>query len=553
MPRISRSGLTRRDVIKGSSALAGAAVAAPHARQAYAQATPESSPVASPATGDGILISDVEGVPNAYTKYPDAFTSYDGVPGSGSTVSCFIMAYSPPPTEKSQNSFWQELETRLGVTWEAIIVPFESYDERYATTVAGGDIPDFMELVPGTNRPLIYDTIEQGAYYDLTEIVESGKINDYPNLSQIPMYMWDACRHQGKIWGVPKPVLRNNDMVWYRADWKEPLGIDTLGNAQDMRDYLVGVSTQDPDGNGNMSDTFGLTPYGPDWDSFTIFHMFRVPMNWRLNDDGTLTHEIETDEFRMAVEYMAGLYADGAYHPDAAGLDVTSSRNLMVSGRAAISTGGFVGLFGPEGIREETKVSVPTAVMDPILPPGHDGGDGVTYQREGIYGFTALTAAADEERVDELLRICDYLHAPFGSEEFTFITYGIVGEHATELPEGGYIRNDKGSSDIGNLVYPFTSENFFYYPGFPEHAEMAQKHNEKMAAVAISDPCAGLFSAAMGEHGAVLEDLINDTRASIIQGREPIEAIDTLISQWRERGGDQIRTELEEALREAQG
>lgn len=553
--RQSRSGvdfsrISRRSVIKASAGLAGAtALSVPLIGAAGAQGTP----AASPAAPEGAIVSSVEGVPIAYTQYPAPYTTVDGVPGSGGEVSMLALSYSPPPTPKDDNQYWQGLEERLGVTWNADLVPIDSYGERIATTFAGGDLPDLFFLLPGTTRPIIYEAIEQGAFADLTDILTSDRINDYPNLAAYPDYLWDAVRINGRIWGVPKPVLRNNDPTFYRKDWGDQLGFADLTDAAAVHDMLVAMSKDDPDGNGN-DDTYGFAPYGGNWNAFIVNQMFKVPYGWKLEDDGSLVNAMETDEYRQSLEYIIQLYEDGAYHPDSANLNVTQATDLLLGGRTGMATNGFAAVFGPSGYRTTIKDIVPEAVLEPVIMPGADGGEGISYQTPGFFGFTAISAEAaqDEARLDELLRVMNYLVAPFGSEEYTFLVYGIPGVHSEELPEGGFSLTEQGSADRSALVYPFLSENYFYYAGQPDEAAFAQQHNEAMAKVAVGNPAAGVYSPTNGEKGAELGQYTADTYTEIVTGRAGIEKLDEMIQNWRERGGDEIRQELEDAIAEAQ-
>ncbi len=548
MKPIRRKPLNRRSFVQGASVLTGSALTFPLVRDAFAQ-TPE----ASPAGGETTIVSSVEGVPNAYTAYPEPFKSVDEVPGDGSTVKMLTLSYRPPVPGRDENQYWQELETRLGVTWEADMVPIDTYNERIATTLAGGDLPDFFFLLPGASRPIIYDGLRQGAFLDMTEIVESGQIKDYPNLGALEDYLWEATRFEGKIWGVPKPVLRNNDVTFWRKDWGSVLGTEPLSNREDVHNYLVGVSTEDPDGNGNERDTWGFAPYGGNWNNFLVNQMFKVPYGWRLNDDGTLTAAHETDEYQAALEMCMQLWEDGAYHPDSATIDVAMSTEMVQAGQVGMATNGFAAVFGNTGFRTTVKDAVADAEYEPLIMPGADGGTGVTYQTTGIFGYNALPGAiaGDEERIDTLLRVLDYMYAPFGSEESTFLRYGLEGVHSETTDDGGFALTDQGRAEQGALVYPFLSENYFYYPGAPEETIAAQKHNEEMAKVAVANPAASLFSPAQGEYGATLSQLMTDMYTEVVTGRAGIEKLEEARQQWRERGGDEIRAEFEEMLAES--
>lgn len=537
--------LDRRSLIKASGA--AAAGAALTGQSIVAGQTPE----ATPGTYPTVIESSIEGVPNAYTAYPEPFKSVDETPGDGSTVRMTTLSYNPPVVEKSENAYWQELESRLGVTYEADLVPADVYSERLSTIIAGGDLPDLLFLLPDPTRPIIYDSISQGAFLDLTEIVESGRIKEYSNLALIPDYMWDATRHEGKIWGVPKAVLRNNDVITWRQDWGNKLGTPVLDNADSMSEFLIGASTKDPDGNGDPRDTWGWVPPMGGWHRFILNQMYRVPNGWRLNDDGTLVAAHETDEYKAALEFGARMFQEGAYHPDSASIDVAMASELMDTGRVGMAANGYAAVFGNSGFRGKLANAIPEADLQPLLVPGFDGGEGASYPISGIYGYVAMPGAiaGDEARIDTLLKVLNYLHAPFGSEESTFFRYGIEGVHSDRTEDGGFQMRPEGFAQRSALVYAFLSENFFYYPGRPEEAILAQKHNERMASVAIENPVLGLFAPAEGEYGAVLNQLITDAYGEIITGRSGIEALDSLRDQWRDRGGDEIRAQLEEALR----
>lgn len=544
------SSLSRRTFTKRSVAVAGATITG--GLSASAQGTPAATPGATPVGSNGTIISSVEGVPNAYTQYPEPFASVDSPPGNGSTVRVMTLSYSPPPTAKEDNRYWQELETRLNVTYEADLVPIANYDERLATLFAGRDLPDILFLLPGATRPMIYDGFNQGAFFDLTEFVDSGRIQDYPNLAAIPSYLWDAVRVNGRIWGFPKAVLRNNDPTYLRRDWLDSYGMSGLGSPDDVRTFLTSCATGDPDGNGS-ADTWGLAPYGGGWDAFILNQMFEVPYGWRLNDDGTLVNQIETEEYRQAIEFARSLFEAGAYHPDSATLTVQQAVDLMITGRTGMASNGFAALFGPTGFRNTIKEQVPIAVLDPLILPAPDGSEAVTYAGPGYFGFTAIAASAaqDEARLDELYGVLNYLFAPFGSEEETFLRYGLPGVHSEEVEGGGFTLTDQGLADRSALVYPFLSENFFFYPGMPGEAEAAQKFNERMASVAIRNPVQGVFSEAQGQNGAALGQFVADSYTEFVTGRQSLDAFDSFVQEWRSRAGDQIRAEYEAALRAA--
>lgn len=78
---------------------------------------------------------------------------------------------------------------------------------------------------------------------------------------------------------------------------------------------------------------------------------------------------------------------------------------------------------------------------------------------------------------------------------------------------------------------------------------LLQNLQRTLLATAEENPTNGFSSPANTMRAAELRQLRIDRLNAIIQGREPLAALDTYVRDWRSRGGDQIRREFEMALR----
>lgn len=508
---------------------------------------------ATRAVAEGTIPSGVEGVPDAYLKPPPAFRSVAATPGRGGTVRVFTILDRAPPKPRDENRYWQELEQRLGVTWEPTFAPSASYGEKASALVASGDLGDLFYINTGA-APALSRPIGQGAFTDLTPYLPGDAAKEFPNLSQYPPYnqeyIWKNVAVKGKVYGVPKPRLRSGNIPFYRDDWARKLGVDPSRSAEEVSAMLVGFSKRDPDGNG-QADTFGWARGPGIVGDFTT--MFRAPNGWRLNPDGTLTNAIETEEYKQGVEFARRLFAADGYHPDAATLSGSQIAGAFKAGKIGMHREGFVVFWGPRGTREQIKEQTnnPNASIAGLVPPGPDSGKGVTYNLEGYWGFTSLPARVgrDRERTKELLRIMDYLAAPFGSEEQLFLGHGLEGVHHTLQPNGTRVNNER-AAEMNGLVYLLESEYRFYYPGAPGDTERAQQLSKEILAIGIENPTLGLSSDTAISKAAELNQLGNDRLTSIVTGREPLGALDNYVREWRQRGGDQIRKEYEQELKE---
>ena len=536
---------------------ASTAAAAPKPTATSLTNAPAAGSTGTPAAATaGKLPSPMIGVPDGYTTLPTIAKSYDGVPGRGGKVTVFTIAYQPPPTPRDDNKFWQELEKRLGASWEPIITPQPDYGNKSAALLAGGNLPDLFYLNPGQNATAQYKAMDQGAFTDLTPYVTGDAIKTYKNLATFPDYMWNNVKFKNKILGVPKPLQRNGNVGFYRADWARKLGKDVPKSGDELHDLLVAFARNDPDGNG-QADTWGLGRYGTDfvgWDDARVaMNMYGAPFTWRKNADGTLTHQIETDEFRQGIDFLRRLYADGAFHPDSAGMTFAQCQGAFLASKIGIHSEGLGNFYSPtiEGTAYfKLRQSDPNAELAPNYPQAVGGAKAVTRNTQGSFGFTAIpaTVGRDQERVKELLRILDYIASPFGSEEWFFLNYGVEGvDH--QLNDGIPLLTDRGIAERGDLTYVMANLPVLYFPRAPEAVAPAQNMAYEIMKIGIDDPSWPLYSATNVAKGPELVQFGFDSITPIVTGRAPLSTLDDVIKEWKSRGGDQIRQEFEQSMR----
>ncbi len=520
-----------------------------------APAAAMTAPTAAPMMAGGMTanvegrLAGANGVPDAWTKLPPPYKTVNAIPGKGGTITGYLINYDPPPPPRENNRFWQELERRIGAKWEPILQPADGYPEKTAALTASGNLPDITLIVP-EQVPDQYRVIRQGAYTDLTPFLTGSELRQYPNLAAFPEYLWKNSAVGGKIYGVPNANNPIPATLHWRKDWAEKLGTPAPKNAEDIARIFTAFSKNDPDGNG-AADSFGMGSIAQFIFNLPFFlWMFRVPNNWRLNPDGTLTNHIETPEFREAVTYMRRLFDAGVFHPETATMNRTQRRDYLVSGKVGANMDSVVNFTGLNGFRAEARKVAPVANIVPLVPPGHDGGQPSVHLAPGFFSISAIPARVgrDRERVKELLRVLDFFSAPFGSEERNFLAYGIEGVHHEARPDGNRIINDLGRAERGGLTSgggPPTS----YFSPLPGESKELQDAVAASMATGIQDPTLTAFSAANAMRSGELNQLRIDRIGAIVQGREPLTALDGYVRDWRSRGGDTIRKEFQDALK----
>jgi putative aldouronate transport system substrate-binding protein len=347
--------------------------------------------------------------------------------------------------------------------------------------------------------------------------------------------------------------------MYFRDDWVQKMGGSKPKDADELLAWLVRFTKEDPDGNGKTGDTYGLGGWGGGggglWYSFPFFTMmFRAPHTWRLNPDGTLTGAYETPEYKMAVEYMKRLNDAGVFHPDSASMGIQQAKDNFLAGKFGGYVDGWTGIAGLTGARGNFRKLDPNNPAAAILvPPGYDGGNPAVERSQGFFGMTCIPAriGQDTERVKELLRIVDYCQAPFGTEEYYFLRWGLPGVHH-EVQNDAPVTNDKGRAEITSLSSGIGRRNdIFYYPEAPDDARLMQQWCKDQLAFGVDNPTYGLYSPTAIAKGSELQTLATDRITAIISGRDPVSTYDQFVADWRSRGGDQMRKEFEQELKSA--
>lgn len=506
---------------------------------------------AAPKAVEGMHASSVKGVPPAYLTYPKSpFKSVTEKPGDGSEVSTFQILWYPPPRPRAQNLVWQELERRLGVRINPNIVTYDLYDQKMSTLAASGKLPDLMFLNRGESASA-GRLIQNGGILNLSPYLAGDAVKDYPNLAALPTLAWKSSMLNGNIYIVPRPLDPVTGSIGlYRRDWAKALGVDDPKNADDVYAMLIAFAKGHPNG---QKQTWALG----DWHQVLFNQMFGVPNIWRKNDDGTLTRDLETDEFESALDFMRRLWAGGAYHPDTASLnDEYQKHQALFVGTQQLGMfqEGYISQFDVTGDRGLLLQKNPKSDAEPFVPPAHDGGKAQIYASAGYYGGMGIPAslAKDTDRVKMLLRVLNYYCAPFGSEEYLFMNYGLPGRDYNLDPKGNPKTTDSWSEVLALTYQSQPMDATLYFASEVNDALIAQKGIEKSMPV-VPDPTAQLYSATALNQAGTLSQLNTDYLSDIVTGRKPLSALKQWRSQWRARGGDTMRKEYQQALKSTSG
>lgn|GEM_PF-4009354 len=168
------------------------------------------------------------------------------------------------------------------------------------------------------------------------------------------------------------------------------------------------------------------------WLTELVAEMMGVPNSWRRDDAG-FVKDVEVPEYLEVLEFVRRCWAEDLIHPSAFDANFSlQTQALYNSGVAPMVIGGLAWPGNAAG----AKVENPAAESVSFPLPTWDGsglarrwvGTGAPYQ--------VAVKAASKERIEEILRIVNWMASPWGTEEYLLARSGIEG-HNYERGESG--------------------------------------------------------------------------------------------------------------------
>ena len=511
------------------------------------------SPVGAPqpdlaGSADGVIMP-------GFVNWPK--TTYQSVkqpPGDGSEVSIFLNLPGGPPTPMDQNPAWQAWNKALNVKLSFQFYSFADLAPRFATLIAGSDLPDIIGTLVRQDIPLTPEMFAARAT-DLTPFVSGDAIKEYPNLAALPTRSWKGMVFDNKIYGVPVPTAQGQ-FFWWPLIHQELLDAQGVGQPKTPAEYkalMVALTKPQQNQYGILTQAGYQYSYDMNTGNGWYPSMFGAPNLWAVDEKGKFTHTWETDNYKQALAYAVDLYKAGVFHPDSSNLNVVTAALAFEARQGAFVDTGLRADFwdirgtAAEGLQPASKINLLTPPAAPGLTPRY-------YNGRPAFSI-AFLKKAPEARVKLLLKVLDYIAAPVGSEEYLLINYGLKGRDWEPDNNGNPITTKTGQADMAGISTGSVSflstltgrYQAFYSPADPGFAQRTQGFQKILAPISVEDATLGLYSATQARKGVGLIQPFGDGITDIVTGRRPMSDLESLVRDWKAAGGDAARAEYEQA------
>jgi putative aldouronate transport system substrate-binding protein len=178
-----------------------------------------------------------------------------------------------------------------------------------------------------------------------------------------------------------------------------------------------------------------------------------------------------------------------------------------------------------------------------------DGQKPVHFLGSGFVSTNALKKASPD-RIKELLRILNWLAAPFGSQEDLLLTYGVAGQDYNLDAKGNPKPTQDGVGRAGYVPWRYMAQHpwVYYQADLPGFAQASHEAEQATLPIGVDDPTNGFYSTTVYAKGAIADMAWQDGIREIILGRTAMTEYDNLTKAWQTAAGDQVRKEYTDAM-----
>ncbi|MBM7786241.1 extracellular solute-binding protein [Tenggerimyces flavus] len=482
------------------------------------------------------LAPTTDGIQAGFLSYPaEPVAGLTEKPGSGGALVAMVSNPGPIPPVNG-NRYLQSMAQVLNVDLKPRFIPLAEYTSKLATVVASDDIPDFLQLL-GVGR---VPELLRAKFADLTDYLSGDAVKEYPFLANLPTESWRTCVFNGGIYGLPIPRAAVGPLMYYRADLLAEKGLN--GNPNSFEEFRT-LCRELTDERSNK-----WACVSPNGVKIFVQQMLGVPTSDWQEKDGTFTNIWELPETEQAIGVVADLWKDGVFHPDSLSGSI-DAKTTFIAGTVSVHYDNYTAW---SGYAQQALPSNADFRLEGMLPPNFDGSSERSLWKGYPSYSTAVIKKASKERVTELLRVANALAAPFGTKEYLQFKLGVEGVHYTKKGTDP-APTSTGTAEVATVLnYLASPPAILYEPGNPELTKQEHAYQQKAIPIANQSPTLGLYSNTQGSQGAQLTQAMTDAQNEIITGRKPISTWKDAVRDWKQKGGDKVRSEYAESFAASQ-
>jgi putative aldouronate transport system substrate-binding protein len=539
-----------------------------------------SAATASPQASQNGGAAEPEGLPMEGEKYSPAVTMTT-VRGVGPSVT-----FAEGETiEDNVHTRWVEenLGIKIDYLWTTSTANDAFKTKLRLSLSANESLPDVI-TVP---TDVAHELIDSGKFQPVGELFDKYAGEVWKNaMNEVPTEWYPYIR-EGKKYGIPNLdyKMSNNNVMWIREDWLTKLNLQPPSTIEELEKVMDAFRNNDPDGNG-AKDTvplvLALKTIAHSWvNTGWIFGAYgALPEAWMKDDSGKLVYGSTMPGTKQGLGKIQEWMNAGYIHKEAGLHDETKAYQLFTAGTSGIMVAPTWANAWP---LNETATNVPGAKITAYpLPVGPGGKAG---QLSGPTHYMVTLISKEMKNPEIYFRYMNYFYDNFANppEGSPFVDglaegYDYVIKDGVPTSDRAVVEEVTGRKFIGVQNY-FISEPAPRIPSL-QVAAISKLHSgaqpetpfeRKMASIytpeggevvqivldqaefAYNNEFVGNPTPTMNEKRELLTKLEKDIFSRIHYGREPLDAFDKFVEEWKKQGGEQITQEVNDWYQSVQG
>jgi len=479
------------------------------------------------------LPGTADGVSAAFLKFPNPPVPRDGFPLPTTDNVTALLQGVPPGLAPDSNPAYEVFRASAGNKMDATTITSADYLNKFQTTMAGSEIPDFVQISEVPQYPKLLEKY----FTDLTEVLGGDNVKKYPGLANIPPATWKIPVVNGRLWGISQPRPPAGLIVSTRGDLLKAKGIDknpTVSNGQEFVELMTELTDA-----GKSQFAMGALPTS--WLLGTVLEMMEAPNIWALEGD-TFVSQLASTQMKDALTECGKIIKAGLLHPNSFS-EPASNQNWWIAGTTALYRQGFTGW----GVFARQYPSWDVGYVS--LPKWDGGGKAPLFKSVAGYGaYIAIKKQASDARLEELLKLADFVASPFGTQEFLDVNYGKEGK-TFKFSDGNpqYIEGQTANIVAGWPYLGGNSQNVLFTPGQDELTKAQHEYLSAAIPTGVDNAAQGLYSDTYVSKNATYAKTIADLQRGVMLGEKPMSEWDAFISKWKSEFGDKVAAEFAEA------
>lgn len=482
----------------------------------------------------------------------------------------------------TDNRYIKEINERfnLDVQFPVVVKGDAAGREKGNLMIASNDITDVM--IVGYKEYV--QMIDNGMLEDLTQAY-----NDFasPQLKEVLQTdngkALELATVDGKLYGIPTmgTLHNSNPLLWLRKDWLDKLGLQPPKTPDDLAAILKAFVEKDPDGN-NKNDTIGL-PGVADFEKATpamfgydaIFDAYKsYTGTWVKAADGTVQYGSVQPQTKDALAKLNEMYKAGLIPKDFAILKFEQAAEKVISNKAGAFFGPWWAGWSPlnDAIRND-----PTADWRAYTLLDTDG-KSVSKQEMPVGAIAVVKKGF--KYPEAMIKMINYgyqvqLDDPsvVGGDPYQGLTLpnwqtlpvpmALWRADSVILDHNGILAASKGEElpKVGEATLQnYRTQGEYWKKGVDWLRQNPDVYGEPISRIygvapIIENNTQPLYSEFYGVTRTMEQKMTNldkleiDSFIKIITGEMPLDYFDEFVSQWKKLGGDEITTEVNDALK----